>query len=170
MIEYLPTTVKNSDYFKELYRVQGVEVQQATEAVESLVRQLDIETATWALSIYEEELGIQAEQNKPLEERRSNIRSKWRGTGKLDSELIKQVVDSYTNGGVNVSFDSQIIVQFNDVLGTPPNMSDVYDAMDNIKPAHLRVVYEFMYLLIKDIDQKMTIEELENTKLDKFAF
>lgn len=170
MIEHLPETLKDSDYFRTLYQAQGGELHKIKSAINSLGQQFNIESATWALEIYEKELGLDVDQNKPLDERRSNIRSKWRGTGKLDSELIKQVVDSFTNGGVDVKFDGQIVIQFNNVLGTPPNMSDVYEAMENIKPTHLPVIYEYLYLLIGDIDQRMTIKELESTKLDKFAF
>ena len=41
--------------------------------------------------------------------------------------------------------------------------------LDEVKPAHLAIVYTFRYLLIKDIHEVMTLSEVEATTLKKFA-
>ncbi|MNW48908.1 hypothetical protein D3C74_262990 [compost metagenome] len=70
---------------------------------------------------------------------------------------------------VEVSFsDSTIHIRFTSILGTPNNLNDLYTTLDEIKPSHLRISYAFAYLLIKDI-RIMTLAEIENTILDKFA-
>ena len=170
MNNHLPPHLSHSKYFKELYRVQGIELNEIKINIEDLEKQLNIDTATWALDIYEKELEIKTDISKPLDERRAVIKSRWRGTGKLDNETIKRVIDSFTNGDVDVGFDGNILVKFNGMYGIPSNMEDVFKAIEDVKPAHLRVLYEFMYLYIKDIHGVMTIEVLENTTLDKFAF
>lgn len=170
MNNYLPLTLENSKTFKEIYRVQGIELDLIKDALKDLESQLNIDTATWSLGIYEKELGIKTDIDKPLNERRSVIKSRWRGTGKLDNETIKRVVDSFTNGDVDIGFNGNILVKFNGMYGIPPNMEDVFKAIEDVKPAHLRVLYKYMYLFIKDINGVMTIGDLENTTLDKFAF
>lgn len=170
MKNYLSSAIRDSKVFQEIYRVQGIEIDILDSSIRELDEQLNIDKATWSLPIYEKELGISIDSNKNIDERRSVIKSKWRGTGKLDDEMIKRVVDSFTGGEVEILFDGRIIVQFTGSYGTPPNMEDVFSAVDDIKPAHLAVLYYYMYLFIKDIHNKMTIEELEKTKLDKFAF
>jgi len=54
-------------------------------------------------------------------------------------------------------------------LGIPPNLNDLKIAVEQIKPAYLLLDYLFSYLLIRDIDQLITIDQLQSTPLDKFA-
>jgi len=150
-------------------KAEQIEFDRLAIDIEDLEKQLNIDTATWGLAIYERELGIKTNLNKPLEERRSVIKSKWRGTGKVDRALIKAVVDAYTNGGVEVGFDGRIIITFNDVKGIPPNLEDAQRAIEDISPAHLAIIYEFAYLLIKEIHEVVTLNEMEQIPLHKFA-
>lgn len=169
LLDYLPPYERNSSVFQQIFRAEEIELNKIDLDISSLAKQLSIDTATWGLVIYEKELGIRTSLNKPLEERRSVIKSKWRGIGKVDAALIKTVVDAYTNGGVEVGFDGNIIVNFNDVKGIPSNMDDVYSAIHEIKPAHLDIIYLFAYLLIKEIHGVMKLNEIELIPLNKFA-
>lgn len=153
LIEYIPSYEINSRMFQEIVNTEQIEFDNLNIAIEDLDKQLSIDTATWGLVIYEKELGIRTLLNKPLEERRSVIKSKWRGTGKVDRALIKAVVDAYTNGGVDVEFDGTIKVIFNDILGRPENMQDVYNAVGEISPAHLRIIYEYLYRTYNELTQ-----------------
>ncbi len=169
LLEYLPLYERNSKVFQEILNVEQIEFDKLGLNVEDLENQLNIDTATWGLAIYEKELGLKTNLNKPLEERRSVIKSKWRGTGKVDRLLIKTVVDAYTNGGVDVGFDGKVIVTFNNVKGIPSNLGDVKKAIGEISPAHLAIIYKFAYLLIKDIHEAITLSEMDKTPLHKFA-
>lgn len=130
---------------------------------------IDIDLATWALDIYERELGIPVDQSKSLADRRAFIKSKWRGMGSVDGNLIKNIIDSWTNGGAEVTFDGKINIKFNGVTGIPSNLDDAKKAIEDIKPAHLAVVYAYTYLLIKEVDPAMTLNQIEATPLNKFA-
>ena len=150
----LPLYERKSQFSKDLLSAQQSEIDRLSNNIADLEKQLNIDTATWALSIYEKDLGIESDLTitKSLDERRSVIKSKWRGTGKVDRTLIKLVVDAFTNGNVNIGFDGRIIVTFNDVKGVPPNMGDVYKAIEDIKPAHLEIIYIFTYLTWNEFD------------------
>lgn len=165
----LPLYERKSQFIKDLLSAQQLEIDRLSNNIADLEKQLNIDTATWALSIYEKDLGIESNLTKSLEERRSVIKSKWRGTGKVDRTLIKLVVDAFTNGGVDVSFDGRIIITFNDVKGIPPNLEDAQRAIEDISPAHLAIIYEFAYLLIKEIHEVVTLNEMEQIPLHKFA-
>lgn len=151
LIEYLPSFMQKSKIYQAIFGAGEPELTELETAIDDLEKQLNIDTATWALEIYEKDLGIKTDENKPLAERRSLIKSKERGTGKVGAELIKTVVAVYTNGGVGVAFDGHIIVIFNDVYGIPPNMQDVYDALSEIIPAHLDLDYVFLYRTYGDL-------------------
>jgi len=170
LINYLPTYERNSVILQKLLLAEGLEIDEQEMIIEDLSNQMSISTATWALDIYEKALNIKTDLTKAYEERRSVIKSKLRGTGKVDKDLIKLVVDSYTNGNVDVGFNGEIEVTFNDVKGVPPNMQDVQNSIENVKPAHLGIFYQFAYLLIKDIHNVMTLNELQSTQINKFAF
>ncbi|SHH15112.1 putative phage tail protein [Desulfosporosinus lacus] len=166
---YLPPFLSNTQLFSDLLNAQGQELESLDVKLADILAQFDVDTATWALDIYELELGIATDYTKLLSYRRSVIKSKWRGSGKLDAALIKTVCDAFTNGDVQVTFDGTIHVKFNSVLGIPPNLMDLRIAVEQIKPAYLWLDYLFSFHLIRDIDQVMTIDELQLTTLNKFA-
>jgi hypothetical protein len=169
MMKSLPTYLRNSDEFIQTLNAEGKKVQLLNSDIHDIQNQLSVDTATWGIEIYERELGIPIATAKPLAERRSVVKSKLRGTGKLDATLVKIVADAYTNGEVEVSYDGKINIKFTAILGIPPNLDDLKNALDDIKPAHKEVIYLFAYLLIKDIHGVMTISEIETTQLNKFA-
>lgn len=166
---YFPPIVTDSRIFQEILNSEGIEFDNLYEKINDLELQFDIDTATWALDIYEKELGITTDYTKDLDYRRSVIKSKWRGTGKLTNTLIKIVCDAFTNGDADVTYDGIIHVKFTSVVGTPPNIDDLKNAVELIKPAHKILEYSYRYLLIKEINDVMSLSQLESTTLDKFA-
>ncbi|MBU7320266.1 putative phage tail protein [Paenibacillus oleatilyticus] len=138
--------MSKSGVYKAIFDADADQINKREDATGDLQLQLSVDSATWALSIFERELGIPTDLNKPLSERRSVIKSKMRGTGKVDAAMIKLVIDSWTDGGVDVEFvNSEIKVTFRSVVGIPSNMDDVRIAVEEIKPAHLAIVYAFLY-------------------------
>lgn len=168
MIMQLQPFQRNSSVYRELFQAQAKQFDNRDAIIADLKLQLSVDTATWALVIYEEELDIPVDTSKPNTERRSVIKSKMRGTGQVDGALIKTVADAFTNGDVEVTFDGKINIKFTSVLGVPPNMDDLKSALDDIKPSHLRILYLVAYLLVTDAEA-MTITELDSTSLSKFA-
>lgn len=165
----LPYYERSSKVFKEILDSEMMEFDNFNFKINDLEQQLNIDTATWALEIYERELNIKTILGKSLEERRSVVKSKLRGTGKVDAVLIKMVADAFTNGNVSVDFNGSIIIKFNSVYGIPHNLEDAKQAISDISPAHLDIIYEFAYLLIKDIHNMKTLNEMEQITLNKFA-
>lgn len=165
---YVPPFVSLSKLFANVFDAQGSELDRIDAAIADIEAQFDVDTATWALAAYEKELGITTDVNKPLDYRRSVIKSKERGSGKLNASLIKTVCDAFTNGDTQVTFDGTIHVKFTSVLGIPPNLDDLKIAVEEIKPAYLLLDYLFAYLLISDV-QAMTIDQIQATPLSEFA-
>ena len=147
----------------------GASITALDNRTDNFIAQLDIDTATWALEVYEKEYGIVTDRNKPLDERRSVVKSKMRGGGSLSAAQIKIVADSFTNGDVAVSLNNGILIEFTSVIGTPPNMDDLKTALELIKPAHLPISYKYRYLRIQDVHNVMSIDTLQNTKISDFG-
>lgn len=168
MIQTLPLFLRKSHSYNEIFTVEGKQFQALEADIDDIRKQMDVDTATWGLDIYEKELEISIDRSKPFNERRSVIKSKMRGSGRVDALLLKVVADSYTNGDCIVSFNGVIIVTFNSQIGRPPNLVDLKNAIEDTKPAHLRVEYQFRYLSVSEVNN-MTIGQLHNTVLNNFA-
>jgi len=132
----------------------GIALHDMDDRIDNFVRQLDIDTATWALTVYEKELGIAPDPLKPLEQRRSLIKSKIRGSGAVGAAQIKLVADSYTNGDVEVSLNHGIVIEFKSIFGIPTNIEDLKSVLRQIAPAHLNIKYVFRYTVYNDIKSK----------------
>jgi len=125
LIKNLPIFMRKSGYIQNLLNVVEQQLNSADTSLQDIYNQLSIDTATWGLNIYEKELGIITDINKPLQERREYIKSKLRGIGKADAAKIKIVADAFTNGEVEVTFDGKINIKFNGEYGIPANIEDV---------------------------------------------
>lgn len=137
LLEYLPSYEKASKVFQEILQAEQIEFNTLDLNIEDLEKQLNIDTATWGLIIYEKELGARTNLNKPLEERRSIVKSKWRGTGKVDIALIKAIVEAYTKSKVDIFFNGRIKIEFTNKGTITLNMGDMFNAIEEVKPAHL---------------------------------
>ncbi len=133
------------DYRKS---VAVVELQSAIEqagtaaelAVEDVMAQLFLDTATWGLTYWEKMYGIEGDVKKSYEIRRSVVRAKMRGVGTTTVEMMKNVAESFVNGEVEVIEENhlyQFQIKMLSVIGIPPNMEDLKQAIEEIKPAHL---------------------------------
>ena len=135
--------------FAELQRVLGEMVRRAGADVDFTLAQLWPQTASgWGLAMWETAYGIPVEAAKDAEYRRSRIISKLRGQGTPTAELIRAVAASFANGEVEVVEHNDqyyFAVRFVSVLGVPPNIDDLKAAVNEIKPAHLNCIYEYVY-------------------------
>lgn len=169
LIQYLPEYYQRIREFEIIMDAEDKEMDLLKSHIKDAIQQLQLDTATTGLDIWEQDTGTVGQQDASYEDRRAKIRSKLRGTGKIDEDLIKVVCDAWTNGNVEVSFDGKIRIKFNSFYGIPSNMEAVKEAIEKIIPAHLGVKYDLKYFLVSDIHNKMTINELQNTKLSNFA-
>ncbi|MBX4145977.1 putative phage tail protein [Paenibacillus lautus] len=170
---YLPKYYDGVLEMEQMVGTEGPEVDLMASRIEELLNQSYPESATWAISRYERDLQIVAEAGKPIEQRRSVVISKMRGHGKVSGSLIKNVAQAYDGGQVDVSVTPaayKITITFIDTLGIPSNLDDLKNALNDIKPAHLTLVYEFRFLLVRDIHNVMTFDQLKQTPFSKMAF
>ncbi|OPG98994.1 hypothetical protein B2I21_07515 [Chryseobacterium mucoviscidosis] len=172
----LHKVIRKDPYTNEMNGAIGFTLDEVNAETNTWLLQLNIDTATWALADYEKELGIVTDVKKPLDERRSVIKSKIRGTGKIGAIQIKIVADAWSNGDVEVSLSPSggtVIIEFTNIYGVPNNMQDVRSAVREIVPAHLEIQYLFKYTLYSDLKNELysnvitlTYAELLNGGLD----
>lgn len=158
LIEHMPRYYRNSDYVKDITNPMDIENDRLEQARLNMLNQFNVGSATYRLKDFEKEYGLPIE---PLgittEERRSRIKARMRSIGTITTQAIKTVVDSWVNGNVDIvenPSNYSFLIKFTDVRGIPSNMQDVYNAIEEIKPAHLAVSYEFKYNTVKDLNNK----------------
>lgn len=189
MLKTLPYYERKSKVFNELFNAeadllhneqvsdldeqsqinQGRSQEPVFNTLDDIRKQLSVDTATWGLDLYESELGISSDHSKPVEARRSVIKSKMRGAGKVDAALIKMTADAYTNGEVEISFEDKIIIKMTSYHGVPDNLRDLKKVMREICPAHLDIEYRYRYKLVKEIHNVVTLSEFNAMPLTHFA-
>ncbi|WDQ34811.1 DUF2313 domain-containing protein [Paenibacillus marchantiae] len=171
LMTLLPPLYENVLEMQLLTETEGVELDRLMVGLESVLDQFYPESATWALDRYERDLQITTNQAKPDDQRRSVIISKMRGSGKVSGSMLKNVAQAYESGGIEVAVEPseyRIMIRFVDTYGLPPNLDDLKAAIEDIKPAHMTVEYRLRYLTIAEVES-MTLEEIEQTRQDKFA-
>lgn len=145
---YLPPYYENSPEMQALQRAMQPEIHRLQAEEESIVAQLWVDTATWGLDLWERALGLPNQAAKPPEYRRARVRSKLRAQGTTTKAMLENVARSFSNGQVQVKefpAENRFVVAFVGTIGLPPNMEDLTAALEEIKPAHLTYVYEYIY-------------------------
>ena len=154
LLDLLPGFYANCSQTTDLQNAFGMALDAAQAARDDCLLQLDVNTATWGLDLWEEAYGIKKDAGKSYAFRRSRILSKMRGTGTVTALMIKNVAESFVNGEVAVDehpdqyrFD----IRFVGTRGIPPNLNDLKAALEDIKPAHLAVSYIILYRTYGDL-------------------
>lgn len=170
LLAYLPQCYRTDPWLCALYGAVGKQADNVVADIDNLTLQMLMNTATWALPIYEKDLGIVPLPSADINSRRGAVEAKWKSDGKSDIMLLQAVADSWKNGTIKVSFaDDFIRAEFISEYGTPSDMGALMLAMDSAKPAHLPIAYLYKYLLVGDI-KRMTIKKLKTMHINKFAF
>lgn len=148
LLAYMPGYYKESKVIDNLNNANAIELDGFDKKLDDVADQFFVDTADYTLERWEKELGIPVNNNDDTEFRRSRIKSKLRGQGTITVKLIENVAESFVNGNVDITENNatySFTVKFTSTKGIPPNLDDLKAAIENIKPAHLAVVYEFTY-------------------------
>lgn len=181
MREILPRYYAESKVVDNLTKREANEISQLYAAVQDLINQFFVDTASWGLRRWEEVCGIPYESGKPDDQRKSVIKTKLRGAGTITLDVIKSVADSYENGEIMLEenfANYEVIITFIGKRGIPGNVNDLRTALRDIVPAHLNITFEYTYLRWEELDAaalswdqlealNMSWDELEVWKPDR---
>ena len=152
----LPEYYKGNITMEELQGIFSNEINALAGNFDETINECFVNTASALLSRYEKTYGIQVDVNKSDEFRRERIRAKIRGTGTVTKQMIANTAASYSNGEVEVIENPDnysFIIKFIGSKGIPANMADLAITIEEIKPAHLVLSFEYTW---------MTWNEFEN--------
>lgn len=155
ILSALPNVYKDVLEANEIQKQNARELELNGQGIHDMLEQLFIESATWGLSYWEKEYGIDENTKLSYAERRSNLKAKKRSQGTVTKEHIKAIALSYTGGAVEVTEvfgNYEIDVKFTDAFGVPSNLEGCKKIIREMIPAHLNVTYTFRYTLWADIN------------------
>lgn len=170
MRKSLPVAYRTDKWVCDLLAaIQSLDDTQREQMLD-ITQQLFPGSMTWALTIEERDAGLPS--TGTLEERRTALIARWRGSGKCDVDLIQRVCDSWKNGEISVGFAKGVVLlTFIGAYGipAPAELATLQDAVEHTIPCHLAVSYLYRYLLVREVDG-MTLDELQGHTMHDFAF
>jgi uncharacterized protein YmfQ (DUF2313 family) len=146
--DQFPLFYENSGTMLAIWEVEDSEVTSLRDSLESSLDEVFISTAAETIERWEKMYKLPVRPTVPLEERISTVRAKMRSVGVVNVDLIKRTADAFTNGNVEVTEKPttyEFEIKFVSVRGVPPNMTDLQNAINQLKPAHLNVTYVYSY-------------------------
>lgn len=170
MRKSLPVAYRTDKWVCDLLAaIQSLDDTQREQMLD-ITQQLFPGSMTWALAIEERDAGLAS--TGTLEERRTALIARWRGSGKCDVDLIQRVCDSWKNGEISVGFAKGVILlTFVGAYGVPEAaaLAALQDAIEHTIPCHLATEYLYRYLLVREVGA-MTVAELQAHPIHDFAF
>jgi uncharacterized protein YmfQ (DUF2313 family) len=161
LMEHLPPCFAGIREMEEIQRIDGEEIGLIQFAIKDILDQWYVRSATWGLDFWERELGIGTDYGKPYPHRREIIAARLQGAGTATKALIKSVAAAFSGGDVDVieyPAEYRFEVQFIGVMGIPPNMAGLIQAIEDIKPAHLACSFKYTYTWWLDL-QSLTWQQ-----------
>lgn len=155
LMNYMPKYYKTSRVIDNINEANATELTTFKASLQDVLDQFFIETADYTLARWEQELGLEVNENYNTEYRRTRVKARMRGQGTVTVKLIKNVSESFSNGEVDVIEDnanSKFVVKFVGTMGIPPNIVDLQAAIEDIKPAHLDYTFEYTYMTFDQFD------------------
>lgn len=172
ILKLLNKVYREDEYTQELLKPLDKQINNINDVIEAITNnfffdKLNESGCKW----YEKLLNITPQANQTLEDRRSSIQLKWLSNSHNDIELIQLFCDVWKNGNIVVDFvNGKIQLTFVNEYGIPEDLDILLQSLELIKPAHLAYYLIYKYLLIKDIHEVKTIDEMEDIIINMFAF
>ena len=159
MLDYYPYVIKVIREFKALMKAEGFEIDFVDADLETVFSDAFLSTMTaHRVEEWESALGLSHSSTDSLEDRRENIIALIRGAGKLNTERINSIVRIYTGmDAVSYFNNSTIYVKLNAPAGNKQyNFSNLENALEKRKPAHLNLVVTRNYSIWDEIKRDFT--------------
>jgi uncharacterized protein YmfQ (DUF2313 family) len=146
MMTYLPPYYATSQIMRSILQSEGVEMDSVRLALDEILDQFFVKTATWWLWDWEVRVGLDVVESDPLEIRRSRVMARIRSKAKFSRSMLESVAEAYTHKPVNVTVDaatSTVLFSFDSAFITNASF---YEQIEDVIQAHLLPKYQGSWL------------------------
>lgn len=148
LFSYEPDTYKKSEVMKNILKPQEEQLEKAQERQDNVIADM-YPSKTVHPELWENEYGIK--QSESLEQRRKNIISKMRGAGTSTKQMVKDIVESYTDGIVTpeeINDESLINIQIASASSDIQDMDNLEEWLNDMLPAHIGFQFIFRKAIV----------------------
>ncbi|MCW2277721.1 putative phage tail protein [Heliophilum fasciatum] len=154
--ELTPNLMSYLPFYYDERTMQSAQSALATEMgrlkwdIRNIMDQFFVDTATWGLDDWDQFLGRDPDRLKNYLNRREETKARLRGFGTTTVEMIQRVAAAFSGGEVTVleyPAEFRFVVKFVGTRGVPPNMAELTNLIEMIKPAHLVFSYAYTFLV-----------------------
>lgn len=140
---YYPVWYWDVQEMDAIWRVQGGQLEQVRNAVESLIADQFIATSDAAtITALEEFLGIAEDSSRTMSDRRQLLNALLSGNSHIGTPEIKEMVAAFTEGEIDVHFDrGEVAVEVKRELAGRFNRADCARVLYSRLPAHLSLLF-----------------------------
>ncbi|MCH4891172.1 DUF2313 domain-containing protein [Acidaminobacter sp. JC074] len=148
MLDEMPAVMRQDELLNELFKSVDIALAKRDIKIEVVFNERFVDHATDSgLKYLEIRLGIITDQTKSLDHRRSLIKARLKGKGKINLSKVDDICESWINGQVDTSISgSTINVKFVSVGGIPEGVSDLEKTLLDIIPSHLKINWQYTFM------------------------
>ena len=146
MIERLPYYYRKSKVVKDFYDVIQVILDKSRSDIDIADKRLFI-TTTDEFTLHEKDVNLTKSDGLDDETRRARVIARLQGSRVLTVEALKGLVALYEKSGVEINelYDKYAFtLEFVNREGVPENITEIIAAIEEVKPAHLRIGLSFI--------------------------
>lgn len=140
---YVAEFISQGKIFSRIFKEQQKQLDEKDLDIQDLIKQCFIETATWSLSVWEEEFGVHATKYDTLEDRRNRVLAQKRGCETTTKTVIKEICLLFAEKANVIEHNEDYWFETN--LETHSGFTNFIDNLieiiEELKPAHLGVKY-----------------------------
>lgn len=149
LLSYVPEYYRESKIYTSQSNAKGQEFNLLRQAIDDILDQMYVETATWGLRLWEKYCGIPTNSADSIEMRRSRIIAKLSRCSPLTPYEIKRLLSDYTNAQVDIKqyyseYKFETIFKIKEQFGG--KLKGIMDEIEEVKPAHLEYAITLDYL------------------------
>jgi len=148
LIKLLPDYYDSNETMKTLQKILSEQTDSLDTGMHRTIGNCFVDSSADTLGRYERLLGLTSDVAKSERYRRERIKAKISGAGTTTASLIRNIAESYTNAEVDLIehfADYTVTVRFTGTSGIPGNMADIKETIEEAVPAHLKVLYEYIF-------------------------
>jgi len=139
MLTYLPPYYRESRVMNAIINAQGGEIDKYTDALNEILKQFFISTATWGISFWEEQYGLPVNESQDVQTRRQLVLAKKRSGRTSLLKMLQAVEPAITLiwGRLRVPF---VIYSEEDIY----NFGPLIVLLERHRPAHLGYIFHLL--------------------------
>lgn len=169
-IKLLPQIYGEDTFINDLFTSVATVINKISDGIIAVKNEFYFDTMVNLIPYYERIMQITPREDQTLDDRRTVIKARWLSKGQNTITLLQNVLNQWKNGETTAEFiDGKIKITFHSIFGIPTDFQAVLDTLNIIKPAHLAYLIVYRYLLIKEIHNVLTINQVQQLKINQFA-